>query len=314
MFSLDNSIGTLIYRFLRSSSLCLGLAVLAAGCNTLGPMFKQKESSAPVASGNITAEQMVTYLNDNARRLQTIQCNQVAIDSKQGSQNIPGLDGLLVVQKPRQFRLKAKVLGQPAVDLGSNQQEFWYWISKAEPVPYVFHCDYQSMDRGQVRMPIPIQPEMILAAMGISEYDPTRQYEVKHVGNQTELIDKVISPQGRPVTRATVFLRTPAAPGKPQVLGHVIRDEQGKDICSVSIQEIQIHRQTGAILPQKIRFVWPSEQLEMTMRFGEFITPELSPDRAQRLFTRQDLSNLPGFDLATWTPDDDLKKVRGSNP
>ena len=64
----------------------------------------------------------------------------------------------------------------------------------------------------------------------------------------------------------------------------------------------------------QIRFVWPSEQLEMTMRFGEFITPELSPDRAQRLFTRQDLSNLPGFDLATWTPDDDLKKVRGSNP
>ena len=169
MFSLDNSIGTLIYRFLRSSVLCLGLAVLAAGCNTLGPMFKQKESSAAVTTGNITAEQMVAYLNDNARRLQTIQCNQVAIDSKQGSQNIPGLDGLLVVQKPRQFRLKAKVLGQPAVDLGSNQQEFWYWISKAEPVPYVFHCDYQSMDRGQVRMPIPIQPEMILAAMGISE-------------------------------------------------------------------------------------------------------------------------------------------------
>lgn len=305
----------MISGFLRQLLLCTCLVVLTGGCNTLGPMFKQKESAAaPVATGNPTAEQMVAYLNDNARRLQTIQCNQVAIDSKQGNQNIPGLDGLLVVQKPRQFRLKAKVLGQPAVDLGSNQQEFWYWISKAEPVPYVFHCDYQAMDRGQVRMPIPIQPEMILAAMGISEYDPARQYEVKQVGNQTELIEKMMSPQGRPVTRATVFLRTPAQPGKPQVLGHVLRDEQGKDICSVSIQEVQIHRQTGAILPQKIRFVWPSEQLEMTMRFGEFITPELSPDRAQRMFTRQDLTNLPGFDLATWTPDDDLKKVRGTNP
>lgn len=291
-----------------------GLAFLAGGCNTLGPMFKHKEAAAPVATGNPTAEQMVAYLNDNARRLQAIQCNQVAIDSKQGSQNIPGLDGLLVVQKPRQFRLKAKVLGQPTVDLGSNQQEFWYWISKAEPVPYVFHCDYQAMDRGQVRMPIPIQPEMILAAMGISEYDANRPYEVRQVGNQTELIEKVTSPQGRPITRATVFLRTPAPSGKPQVLGHILRDEQGKEICSVTIQEIQIHRQTGAILPQKIRFIWPSEQLEMTMRFGEFSTPEISPEKAQRMFTRQDLGNLPGFDIATWTPDGDLRKVRGNTP
>ncbi|MFM7539694.1 MAG: hypothetical protein ACKO9Z_08545 [Planctomycetota bacterium] len=301
----------------RSIPACAIVAVtvfLISGCNTLGPMFKNKDAPAPAATGNPTAEQMVAYLNDNARRLQAIQCNQVAIDSKQANQNIPGLDGLLVVQKPRQFRLKGKVLGQPAVDLGSNQQEFWYWISKAEPVPYVFHCDYKAMDSGQVRMPIPIQPEMILAAMGISEYDPTKPYEVKQIGNQTELVEKMTSPQGRPVTRATVFLRTPAAPGKPQVLGHVLRDEFGKDICSVSIQEVQIHRQTGAILPQKIRFIWPSEQLEMTMRFGEFTTPEITPDRAQRLFTRQDLNNLPGFDLATWTPDEDFKKIRGMTP
>lgn len=304
----------MVYRNLLSLTSIAVVALILSGCNTLGPMFKQRDAAQPVASGSPTAEQMVAYLNDNARRLQTIQCNHVAIDCKQGQQNAPGLDGLLVVQKPRKFRLKAKVLGQPAVDLGSNQDEFWYWISKAEPIPYVFHCDYQSMERGQVKMPIPIQPEMILAAMGVSEYDPNRTYEVRQVGNQTELIDKVISPQGRPVTRATIFLRSAAAPGKPQVLGHVLRDEQGKDICAVHVQEIQIHRQTGAVLPQKIRFQWPSEQLEMTMRFGEFQTPELTPDRAQRMFTRQDLVSLPGFDLATWSPDEGVKKTRGVSP
>jgi hypothetical protein len=32
------------------------------------------------------------------------------------------------------------------------------------------------------------------------------------------------------------------------------------------------------------------------------------------MFTRQDLVSLPGFDLATWSPDEEVKKTRGVSP
>lgn len=299
-----------------SQAIVLGLLFLGGtGCASLNPLLKPTKDikPAPVNDELPTAQQMVEYLNDNARRIQAIQCNSVAIDCKQGNQNAPGLDGMVVLQKPNMFRLKAKVLGQNAVDLGSNQEEFWYWISKADP-PYVFHCSHAAMAAGQVRMPFPFQPEMILAAMGIAEYDPNKPYEVKANGQLAELRERVSSPQGKVVTRVTVFQRAPAQAGKPQVLGHVLYDEAGKVICSVQVQEIQVVRQTGAVLPQKVVFQWPDQQVEMTMRFGEFVNTEITPERSAALFSRRDLGNLPGFDLARWAPDAPLQGARGQNP
>ena len=55
----------------------------------------------------------------------------------------------MACQKPRDFRLRAKILGTPAVDLGSNDQEFWYWISKVNP-PHVYHCSYENLKTGKV--------------------------------------------------------------------------------------------------------------------------------------------------------------------
>ena len=77
----------MVYRNLLSLTSIAVVALILSGCNTLGPMFKQRDAAQPVASGSPTAEQMVAYLNDNARRLQTIQCNHVAIDCKQGKRS-----------------------------------------------------------------------------------------------------------------------------------------------------------------------------------------------------------------------------------
>lgn len=305
--------GGLLAGISKVAVLVLALGSWSTGCATLKQSLNKENKPEPVVSETPTAAQMVEYLNDNARRMQAIQCNSVAIDCKQGSQNAPGLDGMVVLQKPNNFRLKAKVLGQNAVDLGSNQEEFWYWISKADP-PYVFHCSHAAMAAGQVRMPFPFQPEMILAAMGIAEYDPNKRYEVRSNGQVAELRETVVSPQGKSVTRVTVFLKAQAQPGKPQVLAHSLLDENGKEICTVQVQEVQVLKQSGAILPQKVRFHWPDQQVEMVMRFGEFQNTDISPDRAAALFSRRDLGNMPGFDLARWAPDQPAPATRGQFP
>jgi hypothetical protein len=269
----------------------LGIVLLAAGCNH-SPVARDYQHPPPVRP---TVPQLVTYLNDSAARVQAVQSNQVAIDCKQGHQSV-GLDGQLVCQKPRNFRLKAKLLGQPGVDIGSNGNEFWYWISKDNP-PYVYHCSYDDLARG-VNIPFPFQPDMIVAALGMAEYDPNGQYELKEYPQYLELIQAARSAQGQPVQKVTVFNRNKAAPGRPQVLHHILKDERGNLICKATIQEVELDRTTNAVLPRKITLVWPAQRVEMRLTLYDIRSVQINPDRAARLFQRSDLSNLQSYDLA----------------
>lgn len=215
----------------------LALLSLMVGCNSW-PGLRDRDTSRNVPGETPTAQQLVAFLNNNGQRVQAIQCNQVSIDAKQGNQTAPGLDGLMVCQKPRNFRLKAKVIGQPAVDIGSNNQEFWYWISKVEPVPYVFHCNYDELEKGNVRLPFPFHPDMIVSALGMGEYDPSKQYEVKTNQQNIELVEPVANYQGKQVRKSTVFQRKALSQGKYQVAGHILRDVQGKEICNATVYEV----------------------------------------------------------------------------
>ncbi len=153
-------------RLLTLGALALALAIpLAAGCHLLPNRDRNPAVNPPPATGTPDAPALVNYLNLNAQKIQSIQAS-VALDARQGRQPI-GLDGEMACQKPRDFRLRAKVLGQPAVDIGSNDKEFWYWISKAEP-PYVYHCSYEELGKGKVRVPFPFQPDMVMAALNLA--------------------------------------------------------------------------------------------------------------------------------------------------
>src|SRR5579884_1893068 len=293
------------------TGLALGLLPFAAGCHIINPKPPQAGPGPAVTGQTPSAEQLVNYLNYNARKVQGVQCNDVSIDCKQGNQGI-GLEGLMACRKPREFRLTAKVVGQSAVDIGSNQSEFWYWISKNDP-PYRFHCSYDHLARGGVRMPFPFQPDMLIAALGIAEYDPAKTYEVKTTDRTFELVEQTVSPQGQQVKKVTVFNRVkvdaPAAgrTGPPQVVAYKLLDAQNRDICTATVLEVQSVRAGGdpnpAVLPYHVKLAWPEQKIEMTMWLRNMEAREFTPDQAERLFTRRTQNGVQDFDLARWALD-----------
>jgi len=290
---------------MRQVAILLGLVVLLCqGCNWRFQYDRNANNQGAKINPDTPAPQatqLVAYLNDNSRRVQAIQSNRVSIDCRQGNQSV-GLDGLLVCQKPRNFRLKAKMLGQPGADLGSNDTEFWYWISQNKP-PYVFHCSYEDLGRGQVRMPFPFQPDMVMMALGMAEYDPNKQYDLKTHPQTLELIENATSPAGQPVHKVTVFNRAKVPLGRPQVTAYVLRDDKDKELCRAEIFEVHVNHETGAVLPQKVKLIWPAEKMEMTMRLNDLQVVQLDPQRSARMFSRGELSTLPSFDLARMAPD-----------
>src|SRR5919199_4110500 len=158
--------------------LALGLLAPAfAGCGQ-SPIARDKTAAdPPLPEQKVEIPALVKYLNDNAGRVQAVRSTRLDIAAKQGREQV-GLDGMMVCQKPRNFRLTAKVLGSPTVDIGSNGEEFWYWISKANP-PYVYHCSYRELATGKVHLPFPFQPDMIISALGVAEYNPEARYELR---------------------------------------------------------------------------------------------------------------------------------------
>jgi hypothetical protein len=264
----------------------LGLAALTLlfGCNHT-PIVR--DSTPPPASDKLPeASALVNYLNQNATRVQTVRA-KIDMDCKANGQSI-ALGGQMACQKPRDFRLKGNVLGQPAVDIGSNGNEFWYWISKAEP-PHVYFCSYRDLSTGKVRVPFPFQPDMVLTALGIADYDPRGTYQVRANARTVELIQDSVSPTGQPVKKVVVFNRLVSAPGKPQIVAYDLRDAKGGLICRAHIHAIQVDRATGAVLPSKVTIEWPSEKATMKMDLSGIGVNVLDKTQTARLFDRGDL-------------------------
>jgi hypothetical protein len=304
----------------------IGVALLltAAGCNHLrtAPGNGGGPPVVAVGAGKPDAASLVRYLNENADKAQAIQVNRVAMDCREGTQAV-GVDGYLVCKGPRYFRLKGQVLGKPAVDIGSNDSEFWYWISKVEPTPYVFHCSYEDLGRGGVRLPFPFQPDMIIAALGIGRYDPNGKYQVVTYRdkNYFELVEDAVSPQGQQVKKVTAFnSRTvDVSRGQPQIIGYTLKDLQGATICQATIQEVQVVKvpgaKDGAVLPRRLVLSWPAQKMEMKMNLSDVAVVNTLDSNRPGLFQRSDLSKLPSFDLARRAPDGQPSSlIRASGP
>jgi hypothetical protein len=279
-----------------SARIGVGLALVAplfAGCS-LTPINRDRKPPPPnLPQKPPDAAALVSYLNQNAARVQSVRA-KVDIDAKQGKQPV-GLGGHLACQKPRDFRLKANVLGKPAVDIGSNNDEFWYWISQA-PDPYVYHCSYSDMSTGKVRLPFPFHPDMVIAAMGIAEYDPAAKYELKEYPKTVELIQDTTTPSGESVKRVTVFNKYQSAAGQPQVLGHALIDARGKPICRATVHKVTVDHATNAVVPTSVTIDWPAQEMSMKLMLSDVKTNALDKTMSGRLFSRSDLAG-ESFDL-----------------
>ncbi|HVS35561.1 MAG TPA: hypothetical protein VMS17_08265 [Gemmataceae bacterium] len=281
----------------------LGSIVLAAGCL---PGLRPKPDPAPspaVTTKVPSAPELIQYMNNNAALVQSVKSTEVDMVAKQGGESV-GLSGQLFCEKPRNFRLRAVVAGQPAVDIGSNDNEFWFWISQAKDddgVARVHYCSYQDMAAGKARMPFPFQLDMIVAALGLGEYstDETK-YTVKSDDKTISLVEQTTSAQGQAVQKVTVFNRTRVQSGKPQVIAYLLLDDKGAEICRASVEDVQIvpvDRDQRAVLPQRVALVWKTQKIELQMKLSRAQANNITQQQAARLFSRADLG-YPTANLA----------------
>lgn len=300
--------------------LCCGLLLLLAattGCeSTRWNWLKPAEKEAPAKSGApADVVGLVNYLNQNASLVKSVRIDDVSIDATMGNQPF-GLRGRLFAEKPRNFRMKVTAFGKDEVDIGSNAQEFWFWAAK-NPDPYQYFCTHQDLNEGRVRvqMPLPIQPEWVMEAMGIGVYGPAERYTLESENAQLlRLVEKTKSPQGHAVRKVIVMHRRPVNAPTPQVTAYLLLDDAtGQEICSAHITAttlVTINAKEGALLPSKMELRMPKQNMRMLLKMDGMTVN--SPIVATA-FARQQMTGVEAFNLATGKIEPWVQRAQGFN-
>lgn len=309
--------------------LACGLALLGVlpflGCAALYPHIDTNANGKrPVPEAVPTAEQLLAYQRKNAELVKSMQVRDLDLECKQGKIGA-SLGATLHCQKPRDFRLLAKSAISDEVDLGSNGEEFWFWVKRGDPQQRVFHCSYEDFDKGEVRLPFPFRPDYVLEALGMAVTGTPETCQVVPHEKSCELIEEAVV-QGRTVRKITVFNRSPVSAeemrsqGKPQVVAHILQDATTKEmIATATIEKVQLIDVGGvsAVVPRKVRLEYPKEQVTLSMTLGRVtLNQGFTQEQQTNLFTRAKLSGYASFDLARGaaTPAGNIRRVGGTFP
>jgi hypothetical protein len=306
--------------------LVFSLLIFLTGCNTFrwGWLKKEEDNGSVVRpTGPVpTTAAIVDYLNDNAGRVQSLRVEDLSGSAGEGLQSLFSFSGVMMAEQARaepgapahpKFRMGLKALGNPVADLGSNDQEFWFWLTRG-PLMY---CSYKDFEEGRAQsMPIPIQPEWVMQVLGLGPYGPADRYQQENDARSIRLVERVKSPQGTGLKKVMVFRWPPVKAPKAQISDFLLIDEvSGKEICSAHIVETQVDRGTGAILPRhvEIRCLEPNQKQEtrMTLRLNGVV---VNPNLPQTAFVRQPMRGVESIDLSRAVFDNRVQRTKGSNP
>lgn len=269
----------------------LMLAIGASGCVWMRDRLAGG-SRAPVPCAiaeDATARQIVMHLNDNTRKLHGWRTTRAKI-ATHGSL-VPKADATIVVESPRNFRLvAANPMGGKEVDLGSNSEQFWFWVRRNEEKQVVVASHDLDPERMR-KFPFPFQPDWILETMGVIEIDPDEDLTLEPGPPGKDLVKLIASrtsPQGFKVRKVTVVDRRLGV-----IREHALYDPRNQLIARAVLS--QHTTRVSPILPMRIDLEWPQAQVGLTMTLSDV---EVNPAHySQKTWTLPNFEGYTIFDL-----------------
>jgi hypothetical protein len=299
-------------RFLTALLLLLASGALS-GCTMMRNWFGPRDpfaANAPCAfPPEASAAEVIAHLNANTARIGAWRSDHVKISGRGDAQTPVTVSARLAIESPRSFRLTAESpLGEPEVDLGSNQSEFWFWSRRSEQkYMFVAYHDQESIDKRN--FPIPFQPDWIMEVFGVMPIDAENvTAQPGPYGSRTVLlIADRLSPQGRPVRKIT---KVDACHGI--VLEHALYDEQGQLIASARMSHPVRDLRTQAVLPSQIDLDWPNAKMGLTMWIQH---PEVNPRHIpEKVWQRPEKEGYEVYDLNRGPPQAATGTARRATP
>ena len=249
-----------------SALLALVFCTTGASCTrTMRSPFAAWQPPAPqVLMTGSSLDQVITAVNANAARIQSIQTNNASI-TVPGMPGIPLLGGKIAAQRPGRFHLVAgTAITGDEVDMGSNDELFWFWVKRNEP-PALFYARHDQFAGSAAQQLMPIEPQWLLDAIGFAEFRPGDVHNGPvPAGNGKVEITSVMQTRTGQLTKRTVVDATRA-----WVIEQHVYDAQGTLIASaVAKTPFRYYEQAKVSLPEKVDIRIPASDLSLSIQMG----------------------------------------------
>lgn len=197
--------------------------------------------------------QVFHVINQKNSQIRNFACDNINVKVWQEGGMRLKLNASMYYEKESKFRLNLySVLGKE-LDIGSNDQQFWFWSKRMKP-PSLHFANHE--DFCKTRLRTPFNPKWMIESLGID----TITIDTINTANKkiVETPDKYIvysdhkNSVGKPIVKMTYINKR-----TNRIDGFMLVDQTNKKVASGEVQAW-----TGE-LPQKILYVWFEENTSM---------------------------------------------------
>jgi hypothetical protein len=276
----------------------VALVVLVSGAGSqCGRRDPQTYSYGPrILTQNPTLDEVTSAVNRNSQLIQSL----YSTDATLSVAGAPTLKANLAMERQRNLRIQAETtLTGTELDLGSNNERFWMWTKRMGP-PTLYHCRHDQFATSAARQLLPVDPDWLLDAVGLTTFDPAEQHTAPARGRNGHWEIRTAK-QGAtgPITKITVVDEA-----RGFVLEQHLYDARGQLIASSVTSRHWRDPGTGAVVPQQVDITMPGTQFSMRLEVNQWKVNSLAGGSGQMFVMPQQ----PGWQIV------DLGNVGGQGP
>jgi hypothetical protein len=224
-------------------------------------MFSQLGVPPPsVLPPGATLDQIIQAVHQHNAQIQSYVTQSATLSGP----GWPTLHASIAFQRPRNFRLRAGLsLGGTEMDLGSNNQLFWYWLRRDQP-PTVYFCRHDQFSASRIRQALPLDPYWLIEALGTADFDPALPHEGPYpaAGGRLEIRTIRETPEGPAVKITRVDASTAL------VMEQHVFDAQGRPLANAVIEGYRRDPLSGLYMPSAVQISCPLAQFSMRVDLG----------------------------------------------
>ena len=265
----------------------LSAALLASygGCAWLRRPIISGPTPPPITA-QPTLDELIAKVHENTGRVKSLDTNRATLSVA----GYPSLRTDFAYQQPGRLRLRATMLGATEVDLGSNDELFWFWIKRNSPSA-VYFARHEEVARAP-QQAIPIEPRWLVEALGLVEFDPSHRHSGPFVrrGGRLEIRTAIPGPTGDR-TKITIL------DGRfGWVLEQHLYDANRQRLATAIASGYAYDPVSQTSMPKQVKIQWPAAAMSITLTLNELRINQLA-DGSNQLWTIPELRGTPYVNL-----------------
>ena len=235
-------------------------------------------------------QQVISTVNNNSAGIRKFSTNHAELSGPDFLVTLRGVN--IAFERPKRLRIRARSIAQTELDLGSNDELFWIWLRRS-PQQALYYCRHERYATSPIRQMLPVDPQWLIDALGISEFDPALPHQgpfpLKEGGLEIRTIRE--TPDG-PMTKITVIDET-----KGTIVRQHLFNAQGRLVATSLIREHHYDPVSGLTMARKIEIRCPSAQFTMHLDLGNLKINRLAGN-PQELWSMPHYDDYPLVDLS----------------